>query len=327
MLRRPRRLRNSEAIRSLVKETRLHPSDLVQPLFVIEGTGQRETIKSMPGAERLSIDLLVKEAAALQEMGLRAVALFPVIAKELKDESGSYALQDNGLLPRAIQALKRELPELTLIADIALDPYTSHGHDGVVSKSGHVLNDETVIFLTEMAKIQAAAGADIVAPSDMMDGRVLAIRQSLDSACMQHVLILSYTAKYASSLYHPFREALSSKLSFGHKKSYQMDPANRREALVEARLDEEEGADMLMIKPAGFYLDVIAALRASTALPLAAYQVSGEYAMIQAAAQNGWLPLQEILLESLLAIKRAGADIILTYGAKEMLAFLHDHPS
>lgn len=322
MLRRPRRLRYTEAIRSLVQETHLLPSDLVAPLFVREGQNEKESIKSLPGSDRLSIDLLLKEAAALQELGLRAIALFPVIDKKLKDPSGSYALQEDGLAPRAIAALKREFPDLCIITDIALDPYTSHGHDGLINDAGYVLNDETIILLTEMAKIQAAAGADIVAPSDMMDGRVSAIRQSLDSAHFHNVLIMAYTAKYASSLYHPFRDALSSSLAFGNKKSYQMDPANRREALVEARLDEDEGADMLMVKPAGFYLDVIAALRASTSLPIAAYQVSGEYAMMQAAAQNGWLSIEAVLLESLTSIKRAGADIILTYGAKTALEAL-----
>lgn len=325
MLRRPRRLRHSDAIRSLVQETRLHPSDLVAPLFVIAGKNQKETIKSMPGCERLSIDLLLKEAETLYARGIKAVALFPVIDKSLKDITGSYALKEDGLLPSAIKALKKELPDLCLISDIALDPYTTHGHDGIVDSVGYVLNDETIILLTEMAKLHAASGADIVAPSDMMDGRVAAIRKSLDSAHFTHTLILAYTAKYASSLYHPFREALSSQLSFGHKKTYQMNPANKREALVEAALDAEEGADMLMVKPAGFYLDVIAALRAATSLPLVAYQVSGEYSMIQAAAQNGWLPFEAVLMESLIALKRAGADIIMTYGAKAALDILHDH--
>ncbi len=322
MLRRPRRLRYTDAIRSLVQETRLHAHDLVLPLFVLPGNNQKEIIKSMPGCERLSLDLLLKEVTVLHKKGLQSISLFPVIDNNLKDSTGSYALREEGLLPKALSLLKKELPELCLISDIALDPYTSHGHDGILNNHGYVSNDETVALLTEMAKLHAASGADIVAPSDMMDGRILAIRKSLDSAHYTQTLILSYTAKYASSLYHPFREALSSTLSNGHKKTYQMNPANKREALVEAALDSEEGADILMIKPAGFYLDVIASLRAATSLPLAAYQVSGEYAMIQAAAQNGWLPFESVLMESLLAIKRAGADIILTYGAKTALSLL-----
>ena len=322
MLRRPRRLRYSEAIRSLVRETTLSPANLIVPLFVLDGKRCEEDIKSMPGCKRLSIDLLIQEAARLQESGIKALALFPVIDRGLKDQVGSLALDPEGLIPRALRALKKELPELCLIADVALDPYTSHGHDGLVGNGGDILNDETVVLLTEMAKIQAAAGADIVAPSDMMDGRVKAIRQSLDRAHFTQVSIMAYTAKYASSLYHPFREALGSALEFGNKQGYQMDPANRREALVESRLDEEEGADILLVKPAGFYLDIISDLRRSSDLPIAAYQVSGEYAMIVAAAQNGWLSEEAVLLESLLAIKRAGADLILTYGAKTALQAL-----
>lgn len=312
---RPRRNRKSPAIRALIQEIRLHVTDLIYPLFIREGAQLRDPIASMPGIYRLSGDSILKEVERAVELGIPGIALFPVIPSELKDLEGSEGVNPDGFLQKTIQMIKEEFPEICLISDVALDPYTSHGHDGLVNDGGEVVNDETVEVLVKMALIQAQAGSDMVAPSDMMDGRVREIRLSLDAHGFHHVNILSYTAKYASAFYGPFRDALSSRLQFGDKKSYQMNPANRREALLEARLDEEEGADILMVKPALAYLDVIAAIKQATSLPIAAYQVSGEYAMIMAAAQNGWLDGEKALWESLHCIKRAGADMIFTYAA------------
>lgn len=315
---RPRRNRKSSAVRALVEETKLSPSDLIYPQFVIEGSGIRDPISSMPGIFRLSLDLLLREAERLVEFGIPAITLFPVISRELKDPAGTEAVNPQGILQKAVRAIKLHFPQLCVITDIALDPYTSHGHDGLVSENGEILNDETVKILAEMALIQAEAGVDMVAPSDMMDGRIGAIRTVLDENGFFDVSIHAYTAKYASAFYGPFRDALGSTLSFGDKKTYQMNPANSREALIEAHLDEMEGADILMVKPALPYLDVIAKLRGATALPISAYQVSGEYAMIMAAARNGWLDEDRALFESVLSIKRAGADMIFTYAAPKI---------
>lgn len=314
-----RRNRQSESIRKAVQETRLSPSDLVAPLFLIEGDRKRAPISSMPGIDRLSIDGAVREAESLFKRGVPSIDLFPVVDPSLKSESAEEAWNPDGLLARAIRAIKQELPDICIMADVALDPFTSHGHDGLVNSSGKILNDETVECLVRMSLMQAEAGVDFVAPSDMMDGRVKAIRTALDSAGYTHVGILSYSAKYASALYGPFREALASKPRFGDKKTYQMDPANVREALLEAQIDEEEGADILMVKPATFYLDVIAKLREQTHRPIAAYHVSGEYSMAMAAHTAGWLDGPKALFEAVLSIKRAGADLIFTYAVKQIL--------
>lgn len=313
ILKRPRRNRKSLAIRTLVAETTLLPGDLVAPFFLLPGTKREEPISTLPGISRLSIDLILKQAEHLHSKGIAAIALFPVISKELKDPQGNEALRQGGLIPEALKRLKEELPSLCVITDIALDPYTSHGHDGVLNAKGVVDNDATVDILSELALLHASHGADFVAPSDMMDGRVSAIRKILDKHALQDVGILAYSAKYASALYSPFREALGSELMSGDKKSYQLNPANVREALLEARLDEEEGADILMVKPALFYLDVIARLRMQTHVPICAYHVSGEYAMVMAAEQLGFLDSQKVFYEALLSIKRAGADFIISY--------------
>lgn len=301
-------------MRSLVRETTLSPQDLVLPLFVQEGEQQRSPIGSMPGQARLSIDLLVETARQAYGLGIPAVALFPVLPDELKDPRGSECTNASGLMQRAIRALKASLPELVVIGDVALDPYSSDGHDGVVI-DGRIDNDVTLPILAEMAVSQAEAGVDVVAPSDMMDGRVRAIREALDEAGHVNVGICSYCVKYASSFYGPFREALDSAPRSGDKKTYQMDPANVRECLREVRLDEQEGADWLMVKPGLPYADVIRYVRELTALPVAAYHVSGEYAMLKAAAERGFIDYDQCLLESLLCLRRAGADIIFTYAA------------
>ena len=311
---RPRRNRARPAIRELVRETRLAPSDLVLPLFVQEGEGVETAIASMPDHARLSIDRLVRRSREAFALGVPAVALFPALAEELKDPRGSWATKPDGLLQRAVRRLKQELPELLVITDVALDPYSSDGHDGVVIE-GRIDNDETLPLLAAMAVAQAEAGADVVAPSDMMDGRVGAIRDALDRAGFTEVAICSYCCKYASAFYGPFREALDSAPRSGDKKTYQMDPANVREALRELALDEAEGADWVMVKPGLPYLDVVRVVRDHTSLPVAAYHVSGEYAMLRAAAANGWLDYEACLLESLLALRRAGADVVFTYGA------------
>jgi porphobilinogen synthase len=321
LIHRPRRLRRTAGIRALVGETIVTADDLVAPLFVVDGKAAPEEIGSMPGVYRLNLAELVKECRALHKLGVRAVALFPKLDKSLKTPHGAEALNPDTLVLRAIRAVKKAVPELLVVADIALDPYTTHGHDGVLTADGtDVDNDTTVAALAEMALLHAEAGTDIVAPSDMMDGRVGAIRRALDEAGHTGTTILSYAAKFNSAYYGPFRDAVGSAQAAGTKllgkQTYQLDPANRREALKDALLDEAEGADMLMVKPAGAYLDVIRELREATRLPVAAYQVSGEYSQIQAAAKLGWLDLRRTRDESLLAIKRAGADFILTYFAK-----------
>ncbi len=319
---RPRRNRKSAAVRSLVEETKLSVSDLIYPQFVVEGFGIQDPIQSMPGIYRLSLDQLLREAERAVEFGIPGIALFPVIPKERKDATGSESANPDGILQKTVKALKEAFPQLCVITDVALDPYTSHGHDGLLSDEGEILNDETVEVLVRSALTQAEAGVDMVAPSDMMDGRVGAIRTALDANGFEHVNIISYTAKYASAFYGPFRDALSSAPAFGDKKTYQMNPANWREALIEMQLDEKEGADVLMVKPALAYLDIIAKIREATALPISAYHVSGEYAMVMAAAQNGWLDGDRALFESVLSIKRAGADMIFTYAAPKIAQIL-----
>ncbi len=318
---RPRRLRRSRSIRRLAREARLSVDHLIAPLFVVEGEGIREEIASMPGQHRLSIDELVREVQALAGLGIPGVALFPKIDDELKDPTGSESLNSGGLVPRAVRAVKEASPDVIVVTDVALDPFSSDGHDGVVS-GGAILNDESLEILAEMALVQAEAGADVIAPSDMMDGRVAAIRDALDAGGWTDVAILSYTAKYASAFYGPFRDALDSAPRRREgippdKKTYQMDPANGREALRELMLDLDEGADMVMVKPALPYLDVIYRVKEASDVPVAAYNVSGEYAMLAAAARNGWLDHDDVMMESLTSIRRAGADIILTYFAGE----------
>jgi porphobilinogen synthase len=316
---RPRRLRQSNAIRRLVAETHLLPTDLIYPLFVHDH-GKSAEVSSMPGVVRHTVDSLVRECEESFAAGIVAVAIFPSIEPGLKDAKGAHGLSEDNLLYRAVSRVKEAVPELAVMTDVALDPYTTHGHDGVLAADGSVDNDETVAILRRLAVKEARAGADIVAPSDMMDGRVAAIREALDEEGFQNTIILSYAAKYASAYYGPFREAVGSKIGRDSisKATYQMDPANVREALREVALDEKEGADIVMVKPAGPYLDVIRAVKESTQLPVAAYQVSGEYAQIHSAAKLGWLDYHRTRDEALLAIKRAGADIILTYFAKEV---------
>jgi porphobilinogen synthase len=312
---RPRRNRKSTAVRALVRETTLSAADFILPLFVHED-GEDVAIESMPGCTRWSLGGLVREAGEALALGVSAVVLFPKIATGLKTADAAEAFNPDGLVPRAIHALKRAWPALCVITDVALDPYNIDGHDGLV-RDGEIVNDATVDVLCKQAVSHARAGADIVSPSDMMDGRIGAIRKALDAAGFSQVSILSYAVKYASAYYGPFRGALDSAPKAGDKKTYQMDPANAREALREVALDQAEGADMLMVKPAGPYLDIIARVRAATALPVAAYQVSGEYLMIKSACAGGWLDEEKLVLESLTGIKRAGADMILTYFAKQ----------
>lgn len=317
---RPRRNRKSPAIRGLVRETGLAPAHFVYPLFIQEGS-RSDAIASMPGCRRWCLEDLVGEVGAAAAAGVRAVVLFPAIAESLKSPLAEECSNENGLVPRAIRLLKEKHPEVAVVTDVALDPYNSDGHDGIV-RNGRILNDETVEILCAQALCHAGAGADIVSPSDMMDGRVGAIREALDRNGFTDVSILSYTAKYASAFYGPFRGALDSAPKAGDKKTYQMDPGNAREALREADLDVMEGADMLMVKPAGPYLDVIHRLRAHTELPIAAYQVSGEYLMIKSASAAGWLDERKVVLETLTGIRRAGADIILTYYARQAAEWL-----
>ena len=324
MLKRPRRNRRTSSVRDLVQETTLLKTDLVAPFFVLPGQKKKEAIPTMPDVFRLSGDLLIEELRSLWKKGLRAAALFPVIPSSQKDPVGSEALTPLGLIPKVIKKIKETLPELCLFADVALDPYTSHGHDGLIDEKGDVLNDATLEVLAQMSLVLAQAGADFVAPSNMMDGRVAAIRKTLDQNNFTQTGILSYTAKYASALYAPFRDALHSAPSFGDKKTYQMNPANSREALLEAHLDEEEGADILMVKPALFYLDILSKLRASSNLPLSAYHVSGEYAMVMAAHEKGMLDADRIFYEALLSIKRAGADFIFSYATPHLLSSLSE---
>lgn len=318
-MQRMRRTRETEPLRRMVRETNLTPADFIYPVFVIEGQGRREPISSMPGQSRVSIDLLIKEAQEAKALGIPAVILFGI--PDQKDERGSSGFDPDGIVQRAIRALKQQVPDLMVITDVCIDEYTSHGHCGIV-RDGKILNDETLDCLRTMAKTHAEAGADMVAPSDMMDGRVAAIRDELDRAGFVDTPIMAYAAKFASCFYAPFRDAANSSPQFGDRQSYQMDPANKREALREIDLDVEEGADIIMVKPAMPYLDVISAARERTLLPIAAYQVSGEYSMIKAAAQAGWLDERRAMMESLLSIKRAGAEIILTYFAKEAAALL-----
>lgn len=321
MISRPRRNRLTAGIRSLVRENSILPQNLVWPAFVQEGKNRRTPIASMPGVSRLSIDQLVADSQKAFELGVPATALFPVIDDSLKNSEGKESLNPNGLLQRAVKELKKEIPELAVITDVALDPYSSDGHDGLV-REGRILNDETLPLLAGMAVAQAEAGADVVAPSDMMDGRVEAIRLALDEAGFKNVLICGYCAKYASAFYGPFRDALESAPREGDKKTYQMDPANAREALREIHSDEEEGADWLLIKPGLPYLDVIRLAREHSELPIAAYHVSGEYAMLKAAEEKGWLDYESCLMESLVSLRRAGADMIFTYGAADAAAVL-----
>jgi porphobilinogen synthase len=320
---RPRRNRSRPALRRLLRETRLSVDDLVLPLFVQAGENAATPIPSMPGHARLSIDRIVEKAGEATALGIPGVALFPVLPDAEKDPRGSAAAKPDGLLQRCVRAVKNAQPDLLVITDVALDPYSSDGHDGFVV-DGRIDNDETLPLLAEMAVSQAEAGADFVAPSDMMDGRVLAIREALDAAGHSEVGIGSYCTKYASAFYGPFRDALDSAPRAGDKKTYQMDPANAREAIRELALDKSEGADWLMVKPGLVYADVIRLVREHTALPVAAYHVSGEYAMLRAAAERGWLDYDACLLESLLSLKRAGADVIFTYGAQDAARLLGD---
>ena len=322
---RPRRNRQTPAIRNLIRETHLSTHDLIAPLFVIEGKNISEPILSMPGISRLSIDRLVMECKELYALGVPCVSLFPAIEEKLKDNKASEAYNPNGLYQRAIKEVKNAIPDLLVMTDVALDPYSSDGHDGLVDpRNGEILNDATLEVLAKMAIVQAKAGSDILGPSDMMDGRVGFIRDALDEENLTKAAIMSYAAKYASSFYGPFRDALGSAPKKGDKKTYQMDYANVREALREAYLDESEGADILMVKPGLPYLDVIKTLRDNTTLPLAAYNVSGEYAMVKAASEKGWIDGEKVMIEMLWSFKRAGADMILTYFAKEAALYFQN---
>lgn len=322
LLKRPRRLRRTETLRRMVRETILTVDDLIYPVFVMEGEGEKVEISSMPGCYRFSLDLLLKEITEVSQLGINAVAIFPVIPEKDKDETGSESYNQQGLVQETVKAIKKLVPEIIVITDVALDPFTTHGHDGLVDENGIILNDPTIEVLVKMALSQAEAGTDFVAPSDMMDGRIGAIRQALDAEGYINVGILAYSAKYASAYYGPFRDALDSAPKFGDKKTYQMDPANAKEALKEVELDIAEGADIIMVKPALAYLDIICQVKLATNLPVAAYNVSGEYAMIKAAAQKGWVDEKKVILETLTSMKRAGADLILTYFAKEVALML-----
>ena len=323
---RPRRLRKQEFNRSLVRENTLTANDLIYPLFVIEGENIKEKIDSMPGIERLSIDQLLIEAKEIVDLKIQAIALFPVISSEKKTEDAEESYNSDGLVQRAVRALKRSFPELAVITDVALDPFTSHGQDGLIDSNGYVLNDETVKVLIKQALSHAEAGADIVAPSDMMDGRIGAIRNALEESGFKNTNILSYAAKYASSFYGPFRDAVGSSGSLGKsdKKTYQMDPGNANEAIREVELDINEGADMVMIKPGLPYLDIVSNVKQTFGVPTFAYHVSGEYAMLKAASQKNWIDEKSTVLETLLCFKRAGADAILTYYAKDAAKWIKD---
>lgn len=316
MLHRPRRNRKNEVVRSQIRETNISVDNLIYPLFVVDRQNVRSEVKSLPGQFRLSLNNLLKEVEECLELGVKCFDLFPAVDESLKDSMGTYSYSDQNFYLKYIREVKRRFPEAVIMTDAAMDPYSSDGHDGIV-KDGKILNDETLEVLGKMSVAQAEAGADIIGPSDMMDGRVEFIRDELDLAGHTDVSIMSYTAKYASAYYGPFRDALDSAPKFGDKKTYQMDPANKNEALIEAELDYAEGADYLMVKPALCYLDVIHLLKENFATPIAAYNVSGEYAMLKAAAQNGWIEYDRAMPEMLLSIKRAGADVILTYFAKE----------
>ena len=322
LIRRPRRNRQSAVIRDMVQETRLSVTDFILPVFITDGQNVRSEVSSMPGIYRYSLDLLLNEIEECVDLGVKTFDLFPNIAESKKDKYATESYNPDGLYMQAIRAIKDRFPDVMIMTDVAMDPYSSDGHDGIV-ENGKIVNDPTLEVLGKMALAQAQAGANIVGPSDMMDGRVGYLRQVLDEGGFHDVAIMSYAAKYASAFYGPFRDALESAPKFGDKKTYQMNPANSREALIEAQLDYEEGADFLMVKPALAYLDVIKLLNDNFHLPIAAYNVSGEYAMIKAAAQNGWLDGERAMMESLMAIKRAGANVILTYFAKEAARVLN----
>ncbi len=317
---RPRRNRKSAGVRALVRETWLSPQSLVAPLFIMDGDNRQESIASMPGISRRTIDLTVREVQELADLGIGAVALFPKIDDGKKDSTASLSRDPDDIVPRCVQAIKKAVPQTVVITDVAMDPYSSDGHDGLV-RDGQIINDETLPILADMALNQARAGSDMVAPSDMMDGRVGYIRQALDQAGFTDVGILSYAAKYCSSFYGPFRDALDSSPKAGDKKTYQMDYANQQEALREVQLDVAEGADMVMIKPALSYLDVIRSVKEAVSIPVAAYHVSGEYAMVKAAAERGWIDEQQAVIEILTSIKRAGADVIFTYFARDYASY------
>ena len=316
MIQRPRRNRKSAAIRALVQETRLHPNQLVQPLFLVDGKNKNNAIKSLPTISQLSIDNALKEIEICMKLGVNSFILFPAVEDSLKDKKATYSYSKNNFYLKAIKEFKKKFPECCLISDVALDPYSSDGHDGLV-ENGKIVNDKTLPILAKMSIAQAEAGIDIIGPSDMMDGRVGYIRHALDDAGFSETSIMSYCVKYASALYGPFRDALASAPKSGDKKTYQMNYANRKESIVEAELDYAEGADFLMVKPATLYLDIISDLKENFPLPIAAYHVSGEFAMLKAAAQNGWLDYPKLLEETLVSIHRAGADIIISYGAKD----------
>jgi porphobilinogen synthase len=319
---RPRRLRRNPSIRSLVRENHLSTDDFIYPMFVMEGENNRVEITSMPEAYRFTLDLLVKEVEENYALGIKAIAIFPAVPEEKKDLTGSESFNPEGLAQRAVRAIKAVVPDIIIFTDVALDPFTTHGHDGIIDDNGVILNDQTVEVLVKMSVSQAAAGTDFVSPSDMMDGRIGAIRQGLDEAGFENIGILAYSAKYASAYYGPFRDALGSAPKSGDKKTYQMDPANSREAIKEVYLDIAEGADIVMVKPALAYLDIIAKVKEATNVPVAAYNVSGEYAMVKAAAQLGWIDEKKVMFETLLSMKRAGADIILSYHAKAVAQLL-----
>jgi len=323
---RPRRLRRDDFTRRLVREHALSVNDLIYPVFVLEGQGRREAVGSMPGVERLSLDLLLPVAERCVALGIPVMALFPVIDPSRKTEDGREAFNEKGLVPQVVRSLKQHFPELGVMTDVALDPFTSHGQDGLLDDTGYILNDETVQVLVQQAMTQADAGVDIVAPSDMMDGRIGAIRQALESDGHIHTRIMAYSAKYASAFYGPFRDAVGSASNLGksNKKVYQMDPGNSDEALREVAMDIDEGADMVMVKPGMPYLDIVRRVKDTFQVPTFAYQVSGEYAMLMAAARNGWLDQQAVMLESLLAFKRAGADGVLTYFAVDTAQYLQE---
>jgi porphobilinogen synthase len=326
--RRPRRLRHDDFSRRLVRENRLSADDLIYPVFVIEGQGRTEPVPSMPGVERMSIDRLLGQAGQCVDLGIPAIALFPVVSSSLRTADAREAYNGDGLAPQTIRALKQRFPQLGVITDIALDPYTSHGQDGLVDDTGYVMNDETIEVLVKQALCHAEAGVDVVAPSDMMDGRIGALREALDARGFIHTRILAYAAKYASSFYGPFRDAVGSAATLGKadKYTYQVDPANSNEALWEVGMDLQEGADMIMVKPGMPYLDIVRRVKDEFGAPTMAYQVSGEYAMLKAAGQNGWIDERKCVLEALLSFKRAGADAILTYFALDAARWLREQP-
>ena len=318
---RPRRLRASNEVRKMVAENHLSADDFIAPLFVMEGEGKKEEIASMPDYYRFTVDLLMEEIKEIQSLGIQSVLLFAKVPDDKKDNQGTEALNPNGLMQQTVRAIKKEFPDLVVMTDVALDPYSSYGHDGIV-EDGEIINDESAELLAKMAVSHAEAGADFVAPSDMMDGRILLMRKSLEKAGFPNTGIMAYSAKYASSYYGPFRDALDSAPGFGDKKTYQMDPANVTEAVKEAIIDQQEGADIVMVKPGLPYLDVVRAVKEAVQIPVSVYNVSGEYAMIKAAANNGWLNEDEAMMEALIGFKRAGADLIATYFAKDAARLL-----